>query len=196
MIADMGRWEGGASNRLSAAALELFAEQGFAETTVPQITARAGLTTRTFFRHFADKREVLYGWVQHLPAFVEEVMNDAPAHLSPLGVIEWSLDKIARSRLEGQHANLKWHRSLVLTDASLQEREGQKNAALAEAACRAFIKRGLDPLAATVAAHLAMTVFLVSLDRWLDLDTETNLPDLIRDTTARVQQLSGAPQVN
>jgi len=188
-MSGMGRWEGGASEKLSAAALELFAEQGFAETTVPQITARAGLTTRTFFRHFADKREVLYGWVEQLPAFVEGVMVDAPAHLDPLGVVESGLETIARSRLAGQHGYLKWHRSLVHTDASLQEREGQKNATLAEASRRAFERRGLDPIDAMVASHLAMTVFVVSLDRWLDLDTETDLPEIIRDTVARVRRL-------
>lgn len=187
----MSRWQGGASEKLSSAALELFAEQGFAETTVPQITARAGLTTRTFFRHFADKREVLYGWVLQLPEYVEGVMTEAPTDLDVLGVIEWGLTTIAKSRLRDQHGYLKWHRSLVLTDASLQEREGQKNATLSEATRRAFLARGLDPLAATVAAHLAMTVFTVSLDRWLDLDDEAALPGVIRDTVERVRQLTG-----
>ena len=56
----MGRWEPDARDRLERAALELFVEHGFDPVTVPEITARAGLTTRTFFRHFADKREVLF----------------------------------------------------------------------------------------------------------------------------------------
>ena len=69
----MGRWQPGARDRLEAAALELFLEQGFAATTVPQITARAGLTTRTFFRHFADKREVLFAREAEMPALAEKI---------------------------------------------------------------------------------------------------------------------------
>src|SRR5215471_5784528 len=55
----MGRWEPNARGRLEQAALELFLERGFEQATVTEIARRAGLTQRTFFRYFADKREVL-----------------------------------------------------------------------------------------------------------------------------------------
>jgi len=61
--------------------MELFTEQGFAETTVPQITARAGLTTRTFFRHFTDKREVLFAGEEELPVLVARLAAEAPSAL-------------------------------------------------------------------------------------------------------------------
>jgi len=80
----MGRWQPGARERLERAALELFLEQGFAETTVLRITARAGLTTRTFFRHFVDKREVLFAGEEEMPALVERLMAEAPATLGPM----------------------------------------------------------------------------------------------------------------
>ena len=56
----MGRWEPDARGRLERAAMELYIERGFEQTTVTEIARRAGLTQRTFFRHYADKREVLF----------------------------------------------------------------------------------------------------------------------------------------
>jgi hypothetical protein len=62
---DMTRWEPNARGRLEQAALALYGERGFENTTVAEIAARAGLTERTFFRHFADKREVLFAGGAH-----------------------------------------------------------------------------------------------------------------------------------
>src|ERR1039458_8546224 len=56
----MARWEPNARERLVRAALDLFTEQGYDATTVNEIADRAGLTKTTFFRHFPDKREVLF----------------------------------------------------------------------------------------------------------------------------------------
>jgi len=185
----MGRWEAGAAERLARAAFELFAEQGFAATTVPQITARAGLTTRTFFRHFADKREVLFGFDQELPAVVAQLMAAAPAGLTPMEVILQGLTSVAANQLDGQLNYLKMHRAIVRSDAGLQEREGQKNAVLSEAVRRGFLDRGLDEVHATVTAQLTVTVFNVSVTRWLDENGARPLPELLHDTLAVVQQV-------
>ena len=56
----MVRWEPGSAERLQKAALELFATRGFEQTTATEIAQSVGLTERTFFRHFSDKREVLF----------------------------------------------------------------------------------------------------------------------------------------
>src|ERR1700757_5435712 len=87
----MARWEPGARERLQAAALELFATRGFEQTTAAEIAQAVGLTERTFFRHFADKREVLfYGQEQFLQVFADG-MGGAPAGASPLGVVGGAL---------------------------------------------------------------------------------------------------------
>ena len=79
----MTRWEPGAPERLAQAALELYAERGFEQTTVAEIAKRAGLTERTFFRHFTDKREVLFaGQDDFQRLFVTEV-EAAPADATP-----------------------------------------------------------------------------------------------------------------
>src|SRR5690242_17827938 len=98
----MVRWQPDARERLREAALELFAEQGFAATTVPAITARAGLTTRTFFRHFADKREVLFADEAELPAHAERLVAEAPADTSPLAIVMEGLRAVAEARFESR----------------------------------------------------------------------------------------------
>jgi AcrR family transcriptional regulator len=75
----MTRWTPDAALRLEAAALDLVEEQGYAATTVPQITARAELTTRTFFRHFADKRDVFFLRDREFPRVIAAALEGVPA---------------------------------------------------------------------------------------------------------------------
>lgn len=162
----MSRWKPGARERLQHAALELFVERGFARTTVPEITARAGLTTRTFFRYFADKREVLFAGEDELPALIERVITDAPAGLSPLEVISHGIDEFAASLFEGRRDWVRARRSVVDSDEALREREQRKLAMIAEAAERGLRARGVDELIAAVAAQLGVAVFHVAVRRW------------------------------
>ena len=178
----MSRWQPNARGRLERAAIELFIEQGFAETTVPQITARAGLTTRTFFRHFADKREVLFTVEEEFPALVSGLMADAPASLSPMALIVQGLEIIAVTRFEGQREYLRTRRSVIRSDEGLRERELRKLSVLSEAIILGFLNRGVDELTSTLAAQIAVTVFGVAIDRWLDQDEEQPLSDLVHDT--------------
>ncbi len=178
----MGRWQPRARERLESAALELFLEQGFAETTVPQITARAGLTTRTFFRHFADKREVLFAGEEDVPALVTRLLAEAPATLSPLAVIDWGFQPFAAATFEGRFEELRMRRRIIQADAGLRERELQKRATLAEAVRQGFLLRGTDELTALLAAEIAVTVFSVSLTRWLDQDAGDKLAGIIVHT--------------
>jgi len=189
----VSRWEPHARERLEQAALELFTEQGFAETTVPQITARAGLTTRTFFRHFADKREVLFAVEEELPVLVARLMADAPASLSPMMLIDQGLQTVAANRFEGQLEYLRTRRAVIQADEGLRERELRKFSILSEAVKQGFLNRGLDEVASTLAAQLAVTVFSVSLSRWLDQDTEQPLSELVRDTLKVLRSVTAEP---
>src|SRR3954468_20947715 len=105
----MARWRTDARERLQQAALELFAEQGFAATTVPAITARAGLTTRTFFRYFADKREVLFA-DEAVAAFAGPLMAAAPAAGAPLPTLLEGLRTFAEPQFEGRKPALRQRR--------------------------------------------------------------------------------------
>src|SRR5215472_8369942 len=114
----VGRWKPDARERLISAAFELFSEQGFAATTVPQITERAGLTTRTFFRHFADKREVLFGH-EDAPAQARAFLAQAPPGMSTAEFIAWGLGLMTRERFDGHRDELRVIQALIDSDESL-----------------------------------------------------------------------------
>jgi len=189
----MSRWQPNARGRLERAAVELFLEQGFAATTVPQIAARAGLTTRTFFRHFADKREVLFAGDEDLPALVARLATDAPAALGPLPAIAYALETVAATTFAGRRAYLRACRAVIQADAGLRERELRKLAILADAIGRGFRERGVDELTATLAAQLAVTVFSVTIGRWLDQDGERPLSALVHDTLRALRAVAAEP---
>lgn len=178
---------------MERAALELFVERGFAETTVPEITARAGLTTRTFFRHFADKREVLFTVEEEFPALVARLMAEAPASLDPMGVIVRGLETVAATRFEGLRGYLRTRRAVVRADEGLRERELRKLSVLSEAIVQGFLDRGVDELTATLAAQVAVTVFDVAVGRWLDGDAGRPLPELVHETLGALRSLTADP---
>ena len=189
----MSRWQPDARGRLARAAVELSLEQGFAATTVPQIAARAGLTTRTFFRHFADKREVLFAGDEELPALVARLAADAPAALSPMLLIAYALETVAATRFEGRREYLRTRRAVIQADEGLRERELRKLAALSDAIGRGFRDRGVDELTAMLAAQLAVTVFSVTISRWLDQDGEQPLSALVHDTLRALRSVAADP---
>ena len=186
----MSRWPPGTRQRLETAALELFTLQGFVDTTVPQITARAGLTTRTFFRHFPDKREVLFAAEDELPALVAALMAEAPAATSPMALIAWGLDVVARTRFDGQREHLGMRRAVIRTDEGLRERELRKLAVLSTAISEAFRTRGLDQLTSTLAGQSAVVVLDTAVDRWLDQDGERPLTDILHNTLAALRSMT------
>ena len=180
----MSRWQPNARERLERAARELFVEQGFAATTVPQITARAGLTTRTFFRHFADKREVLFAGEDEMPAVMTRVFVDAAPELTPMEVIVRGLSDVVAPRFDGLRDYLRVRRTVVQSDEGLRERELRKLAIIASGGYDGFRRRGLGHLEATLAAQVAVTVFDTSLTRWLDDPGDRSLAEIVAETAA------------
>jgi AcrR family transcriptional regulator len=182
----VGRWQPDARERLERAAIELFAQQGFAATTVPQITARAGLTTRTFFRHFVDKREVLFGG-DEIPALATRLMAEAPPSLDPMTLIVGGLKTVAETRFEGRRAEIRERRAIIRSDQGLRERDLRKRAALAEAIRAGFVDRGVGTATAALVAELTVTVLYVALDEWLDPGGDRTLFEIITETFESLQ---------
>ncbi|WP_194821213.1 TetR/AcrR family transcriptional regulator [Micromonospora sp. S-DT3-3-22] len=192
----MARWRPDARERLRQAALELFAEQGFAATTVPAITARAGLTTRTFFRHFADKREVLFADEAEIGAFAKQIMATAPAD-EPLAFIVAGLRTLAETYFEGRKDDLRQRRAIVASDPGLRERDQHKRAMLAQVMRDGFRAGGLDPLRADLLAETAGTLMYVSVAAWLDTDDGRRLADIIDTALATLRtEMEGLPTSN
>src|SRR6195952_1177916 len=119
----MGRWEPDARERLENAALDLFAERGFEKVTVPEITARAGLTTRTFFRHFADKREVLFADADQMPALAARLVLEAPPELGPIELVARGLPTLAANAFERRLQQLQQRKAVIDGNDGLRERE-------------------------------------------------------------------------
>jgi AcrR family transcriptional regulator len=161
----MPRWEAGSEGRLTRAAYELYFERGFENVTVAEITERAGLTKRTFFRYFADKREVLFSGSAAFQDLVVRAVVDAPEGLAP---IEAAVAALAAGGTEltklGDGARAR--QRLIEASPDLQEREMIKMAALTNAVSEALRRRQVPESAASLAAQAGVSVFQIAFDRW------------------------------
>jgi len=163
----MARWNPGARERLQAAALELFAAQGFEQTTAAEIAQSVGLTERTFFRHFSDKREVLfYGGQEFLQAWVDGV-NAAPPAAAPLEVIAAALLEAASWFPDERRPYSRMRQAVIDQNPALQERERHKLAGTATTVAEALRARGISEPAATLAAESGATVFGIAFAQWI-----------------------------
>jgi AcrR family transcriptional regulator len=183
----MGRWEPDARGRLAKAAMTLYAEQGFEQTTVAEIAARAGLTERTFFRHFADKREVLFSGAETLRDRLAQAVADAPDSATAMDAVSAAFEA-AGAVLQENPERARLRDAIVSANAELQERELIKLAALASAVAGALRDRGIPEPAATLAAETGVAVFKAAFARWI---SEPGQPDLPAIIGASMQELRG-----
>ncbi|GAA3621325.1 TetR family transcriptional regulator [Nonomuraea rosea] len=187
----MGRWEPGARERLREAALELFMERGFEQTMVADIAQRAGVTARTFFRYFADKREVLFDGSADLAKQVQDVVETMPPTASALDVVAAVLDAVAQ--LAGDDRDRARARQAVITaNTDLRERELIKQTALTAALTDALRQRGIGNIEASLAAETGSAVFRVAFSQWSDATENHDLRDVIRETLTRLRTLATA----
>jgi AcrR family transcriptional regulator len=153
--------------RLQRAALELFAERGYDRTTAAEIAARTGVTERTFFRHFPDKREVLFDGEAILGAALAEVIANVPAGVAPLDVLFQSFRSVV-PLLEANRPFALPRHAVITSTPALREREIAKHDALAKALAEALKARGVADLPAVLAAHAGMAAFVHATVTWLD----------------------------
>lgn len=186
----MTRWAEDAALRLEQAATELFEAQGYTATTVPQITARAGLTTRTFFRHFSDKREVLFLRDRELPDVVRAALADLPLSLAPAAVAEQGLLTATRP-LEQWRSAIGRRRAILRAEDQLRERELMKSARLADAIADGLTARTIPADDARVLAGFSAMIFDIALDRWLDARDDATLFTHVELTWSRTRVLLG-----
>ena len=187
----MARWEPNATDRLRQAALELFEEHGFEQTTVADIAARAGLTERTFFRHFADKREVLFRGSEGLRDTLVAAVDTAPAGASPLAAVTAALD--AAGAVFSPEVSRR-RQAVILANPELQERELIKLASLADALAEALRRRGVSYSAAGLAAQTGLAIFRVTFERWVTDDAQRPWTEHLREALAELDELViGAP---
>jgi AcrR family transcriptional regulator len=187
----MSRWKPDAQGRLMKAAIALFDEQGYEATTVAEIAERAGLTKRTFFRHFADKREVLFSGSHELQRLWLEGVAAAPADATPLAVVTAGLDPVAEMFTE-RHEFARIRAGIIEANPELQERELIKLQNLTGAITAALVERGVSANAAILAAHTGVTVFHVAFARWVEQDDPTAFRRLMDESLEELRSVTAA----
>lgn len=186
----VGRWEPNSRGRLQEAALALYAERGFDQTTAAEIAARAGLTERTFFRHFADKREVLFGGSALLQERILAGVVGAPPGLGALAAVARGLDAAAAMLGESRRDLAGQRQAVIAASPELRERERAKLADYAAAVAVALQGRGVPEPQASLAAETGMTVLRVAVGRWAGAASDADLCVVMRDSVAELRAVA------
>ena len=177
----MARWEPDSRGRLEQAALALYGERGFENTTVAEIAARAGVTERTFFRYFADKREVLFWGAGTLQELLVSAVVSAPDSAAPIDAVAAALEA-AGALLQERRESARQRHTVIAANTELRERELIKLASLASALADTLRRRGVRDPAATLTAETGIAVFRVAFERWANETNQQDLPQLIRES--------------
>jgi AcrR family transcriptional regulator len=185
----MTRWQPDARGRLLQAATELYRERGFGQTTVAQIAERAGVTERTFFRHFADKREVLFGGSTRLQQLMADAVSAAPASATALEAVGAALEACGTVFVDLDHSRAR--QLIIDSDSSLHERELIKRDHLAAAIIEALHARGVPEPAASLAAQTGIGVFHVAFTSWIAPGNTRSYDELARELLAELRTVAG-----
>jgi AcrR family transcriptional regulator len=188
----MSRWEPNTRARLERASLDLFTERGYDATTVAEITERAGLTKRTFFRYFADKREVLFGGQEILSRLLIDGITGAPGTATPFDVITAALEALTPAFPPERLDLVRQRQAIVAAHQDLRERELLKGTTLTAAMADGFRQRGLAEPVVNVAAQLGSLALSMTFARWVASTDDEKFADLARDVVAELRTAAAA----
>ena len=189
----MGRWEPDAAGRFRQAAIELFGEIGYEQTTVAAIAERAGLTARTFFRYFADKREVLFNGSERLQETMVGALASAPADASPIGAIGAALLAPTGFFSEERRPFSRLRNVVIAANAELHERELIKLARLAAALAEGLRARGVGEPDASLVAEAGIAVFRVAFAQWVAVKERRGYAEIVDTSLTRLRTLAERP---
>ena len=189
---DMARWQPDARGRLQEAALTLYDERGFDDTTVTQIAEHAGLSKRTFFRYFTDKREVLFAGSKDLEELMVTEVARAPESTAPLDGMIAALDAAA-AIFEPLREHATRRQQIIAANPELQERELIKLASLAGAVAQALRGRGVAEAPAILTAEAGITVFRIAFERWVEHANRRELQPLIHEALEELRAVTAQP---
>jgi AcrR family transcriptional regulator len=174
----MPRWEPDGRERLILAALQLFSERGYDETTVAAITERAGLTQSTFFRHFPDKRDVLSAGQETLSRLFVDGIAATPAKATPLTAVAAGLRRAASAMGPFNHQLAPHLQAAIAANTELQQRTALKQVGYTAAMADALRDRGTPEPAAGVAAELGAMAFRHAYATWTEADEDVDFAEL------------------
>jgi AcrR family transcriptional regulator len=171
-------------------AVDLFTEQGYDATTVAQIAERAGVTRSTFFRHFPDKREVLFDGEADLRAALIQAVVEAPENLEPFDALLCAFRKSARN-LENDRPFSEPRWKVIAVTPALRERELAKHAWLTDAVAEALRQRDVGAEMADLAARTGWAAYQHAVQAWVD-DPAQGLDARLRQAFDDLRALSAA----
>jgi AcrR family transcriptional regulator len=180
MICYVARWKPDAKGRIARAAMELYGQRGFDRITVAEIAKRAGVTERTFFRHFADKREVLFGGAHRLQDLMVGAVTSAPASAAAIDAVGAALQACAAVLNDREFSRQR--QAIVAASEELRERELIKMATLTSAIAEALRGRGVKEPTASLTAEAGIAVFRVAFARWVDPANRKEVGHLMRES--------------
>lgn len=154
-----------ARERFESAAFRLFDEKGYAVTTVPEIAEKAGLTERTFYRYFTDKREVMFWRAGDHQASITNEIARAPTSLHPLTIVAHAFETVAPF-IDGHRPIVKLRQRLISEHSDLHERELMKLHTLASAIDLALQQRNVQPSLSRIVAEIGTAIWKVALENW------------------------------
>jgi AcrR family transcriptional regulator len=181
----MARWQPDARGRLGQAAMELYAERGYEQVTVAEIAERSGLTARTFFRYFSDKREVLFAGSDTLAEHLGAAVAAASSTATPLAVVAGALDVVA-TLIGDDFEHSRRRQAVIVANPELAERELSKLASWSRLIADELRRREVREPTASLAAETGVAVFRVAFQRWLAGRAEHTLPEILRDCFAQL----------
>jgi AcrR family transcriptional regulator len=194
----VSRWAPDARERLETAALDLFVENGYQETTVAQIADRAGLNRATFFRHFADKREVLFGGEDVLAGLFADGIRAAPPDATLTECLQAAFEATEAALPPQQRAKAAQRVLVVTANTEVQERGLLKHARIARSISAALRERGADELTARLGAEVGMLAFSIAVERWMRSDDDEPFPvhavAALSDLRVRAARLDSQPR--
>ena len=196
----MSRWAPNARERLETAALDLFVENGYEETTVAQIADRAGLNRATFFRHFADKREVLFGGEDVLSGLFADAIRAASPDATFIECLQAALAAAEVVMTPHRRATAARRVLVVAANSELQERGLLKRARIANSITAVLRERGADELTARLGAEMGILALSVALGQWMEANDGEPFPPFaaaaLRDLQTRAAELDSRSRLS
>jgi AcrR family transcriptional regulator len=153
--------------RLQLAALELYHERGYEKTTAAEIAAKAGVTERTFFRHFPDKREVLFDGDAAFIEALTSAVRHAPSTLGPWDTLFLAFNSVKQMFVENR-AFTEPRQRVIASSPALQERAVAKTRSVMAALASALRERGVTAQQANLAAQMGMATLSHAVAAWFE----------------------------
>lgn len=175
---------------MQEAAVELFLDKGFDATTGAEIAAKAGVTERTFFRYFPDKRDVLFD-EEKLHTRLDAAIAGAPPKLGPIEIVSWAFQSIVPMFEENRPVS-EPAQTIIAQTPALRERQLTKAAAVTQTVSEALRRRKVEPALASLAAAAGMAVAAHALQVWFQ-DPSLRLVQCFQDAFEALRRLSKSP---